>query len=475
MALTFATSQKIFAALCGLVLLATVHVIMVKTVSHQTKAVILRGEFVLGMETILVFMSLMIWRTFLPFLKPFSKPNSSVMGPTSKTNGCTYVETFQDLNFGHNFQAQNRKINHVKERFSFLQLILLSYLILCHMSYLTNIFFISKEPHWFAMLAYICLGSYIQLSTSIVIVRILSFFVSLISHSVPPTRKGSGKKLTVIIAVIYTLIATLFGIYTASQPPAVRQVRIPVKDLPNNLEGLSIVQISDIHLGPTVGFTKLNMIVDIVNKENPDLVLLTGDLVDGRVESLRRAAEPLSRVVSKYGNFFVTGNHEYYTGDVDNWFNYLKSLGFTPLHNSNVKIPVKVSGDEGQLCLAGTDDIQADTVGYIGHGFDIASAVKGCAKDQPIVLMAHQPKAAKMALDSNYRVDLVLSGHTHGGQIFPMIVGAYLLNPFYLGLYKYGQDGSHVYVCEGTQYWGIPMRIGTSTEITHITLAKASL
>ncbi|KAK3791828.1 hypothetical protein RRG08_026732 [Elysia crispata] len=139
-------------------------------------------------------------------------------------------------------------------------------------------------------------------------------------------------------------------------PPAVRHVKIPVKDLPTNLEGLSFVQISDIHLGPTVGFTKLNMIVDIVNRQNP------GDLVDGRVESLKRAAEPLSRVMSKYGNFFVTGNHEYYTGDVDNWFSYLRSLGFSVLHNSNVKIPLKVNSNEGQLCLAGTDDVQADTI-----------------------------------------------------------------------------------------------------------------
>ncbi|GFR63684.1 transmembrane protein with metallophosphoesterase domain [Elysia marginata] len=230
----------------------------------------------------------------------------------------------------------------------------------------------------------------------------------------------------------------MLGIYTASQPPAVRHVEIPIKDLPTNLDGLSLVQISDIHLGPTVGFTKLNMIVDIVNRQNP-------------------------------------GNHEYYTGDVDNWFSYLRSLGFTVLHNSNVKIPVKVKNGEGQLCLAGTDDIQADKIGYIGHGFNLATALDGCAKELPVVLMAHQPRAAKQALDSGQRIDLVLSGHTHGGQLFPLMLGAYLLNPFYQGLYQYGPQGSYVYVCEGTQFWGIPMRIGTSTEITHITLIKASL
>ena len=269
MAVSLTTSQKILAAVCGLIMLATVHVILVKTVNHQTKAVILRGEFVLGMETILGLMSVMIWQTFSPFLRPYSKCNLSVLGSTIKRNGSNNVETLQDKKTECSFQIQNRQTHNTTEKFSFLQFLLLTYLFLCHTSYLTNIFFISKEPHWFAMLAYICLGSYIQLVTSIVIGKTLSFLVSLVSQNILLTKRGSGKKLLAILAVIYTFLATLFGLYTASQPPAVRHVKIPVKDLPTNLEGLSFVQISDIHLGPTVGFTKLNMIVDIVNRQNP--------------------------------------------------------------------------------------------------------------------------------------------------------------------------------------------------------------
>ncbi|KAH9502931.1 hypothetical protein Btru_072406 [Bulinus truncatus] len=266
------------------------------------------------------------------------------------------------------------------------------------------------------------------------------------------------------------MCASLYGLYNASQPPTIKTVTIPIRNLPLNLEGLKIIQLSDIHLGPTVGFTKLDRIVHVVNGENPDVVVLTGDLVDGSVDHLKEASEPLRFIKSKYGNFFVTGNHEYYTGDVDNWFSMLNSLGFTVLHNSHAFIPGKSSEGQDNICLAGTDDIQANHIGYGDHKFDLAKAVGNCSKLRPVVLLAHQPKAAKIAVDSQFRIDLVLSGHTHGGQMFPMMIGAYLLNPFFAGLYKYGPNGSHVYVSQGTQYWGIPMRLGTTLEITSITL-----
>ncbi|KAK0061817.1 transmembrane protein with metallophosphoesterase domain [Biomphalaria pfeifferi] len=270
------------------------------------------------------------------------------------------------------------------------------------------------------------------------------------------------------------LCASVYGLYNASQPPVVKDVKIPIRDLPIGLNGLKIVQLSDIHLGPTVGFSKLSKIVTIVNQEKADVVVLTGDLVDGSVVFLQDAAVPLKSIQSKYGNYFVTGNHEYYTGDVDNWFIALASLGFKVLHNSHVFIPEKNANGQEHICLAGTDDIQANLIGYGDHKFDLAKAVGNCSQQRPVILLAHQPKAAKIALDSSYRTDLVLSGHTHGGQMFPMVIAAYLLNPFFAGLYKYGPNGSFVYVSQGTQYWGIPMRIATTMEITRITLQSAN-
>ncbi|GFO43737.1 hypothetical protein PoB_007024200 [Plakobranchus ocellatus] len=464
MALTL--SQKVLVALCVLLGFGVTHFIMVKTVHHSTKAIILRAEFVLALETILACVSVIIWRTFAPCFNTHSKFNH--LRTASTMNGVPQRKSSHD-----DRQSFNDGSTSSKGEWSFFKVLLLVFLFLCHCSYLTNIIFISKEPYWYAMLCYICLGAYIQLVVGLIIGKIALFILHQTPLKLKRNQQDMETKVVIFIAILYSLLASMLGLYTASKPPPVRHVKIPVRDLPSNLDGLSIVQISDIHLGPTVGFTKLDMIVDIVNTQEADIVVLTGDLVDGKVQSLRSAAKPLGRVLSKYGNFFVSGNHEYYTGDVDNWFSYVRSLGFVVLHNSNVQVPAKVTGNQGQICVAGADDIQADSVGYPGHRFDVASAVNGCSESQPVILLTHQPRAAKRALDSNHKIDLVLSGHTHGGQVFPMILGAYLLNPFYLGLYQYGPAGSHVYVNEGTQYWGIPMRIGTSTEITHITLTKA--
>ncbi|KAL8578690.1 hypothetical protein ACOMHN_045679 [Nucella lapillus] len=197
--------------------------------------------------------------------------------------------------------------------------------------------------------------------------------------------------------------------------------------------------------------------------------VVTGDLVDGTVRSLKGAASPLARVTATHGKFFVTGNHEYYTGDVDRWFDTLTAMGFTVLHNSNVHLRAPGGATDDVICVAGADDLDALRMGYKGHGLDVDRTLQSCDQSRPVILLAHQPRAAKMALDSPHRVDLVLSGHTHGGQFFPLMVAAYLVNPFFVGLYRHGES-SHVYVSEGTQYWGIPMRLGTSMEVTHITL-----
>ncbi|XP_053401981.1 transmembrane protein with metallophosphoesterase domain-like isoform X2 [Mercenaria mercenaria] len=197
-----------------------------------------------------------------------------------------------------------------------------------------------------------------------------------------------------------------------------------------------------------------------------DIVIIGGDLVDGRVDQLTSATESLDWIKSKYGVYFVTGNHEYYTTDVHNWFENLESLGVKILHNSNVVI--KGAGNTG-ICLAGVDDPTADTFKFMDHTMDIGGALRTCDESSPVILIAHQPKAAKAALMSNHRVDLVLSGHTHGGQMFPLTIGAYFFNPYYAGLYRHGEH-SHVYVSMGTVYWGFPIRFGTNREITKITL-----
>ncbi|KAH3772766.1 hypothetical protein DPMN_174112 [Dreissena polymorpha] len=190
--------------------------------------------------------------------------------------------------------------------------------------------------------------------------------------------------------------------------PDIKEVTIPVKDMPKSLNRMTITFVSDIHLGPTTGQQSLERIVNMINYLNSDLVIIGGDLVDGRVSQLDDAVESLSWIKARYGQYFVTGNHEYYTTDAHNWIKKLKSLGIETLHNSNVKISAPGSNDA--ICLAGVDDPTADLYGFMDHTMDLDSALRTCDPSQSVVLIAHQPKVAKIALDSKYRVDLVLSG-----------------------------------------------------------------
>ncbi|CAG5130850.1 unnamed protein product [Candidula unifasciata] len=469
--MAFSLWHKLIFALVIIAAVIIGQLIVNRTCSFQVAAVVFRIQMIGLIQTGMFLLSrLIIWRTFVPLVRQLS-PQCSTSAIHQNDSEFSRSQLRKVKNSDLNLSAMNKdEADHVSVTIG--KAVLFIYLCMCHVSYLTNLFLIHTDPHWISMLTYASFGSYIQLLTGLGMFKLLSLGIcacqKLRSSSNPWVL--SYRHITAL-ALVYAIAASTVGLYTASQPPAVKHVTVKLKDLPSRLDGLSIVQLSDIHLGPTVGKSKLTKIVEIVNTEKPDIVVVTGDLVDSSVEHLRGAAEPLKDIHSLYGKFFVTGNHEYYTGDVDNWFVYLRSLGFTILHNSNVRIP---SADgHSHICLAGTDDIQADRTRYDGHKFDLDKAVSSCSSDKPVILLAHQPHAAKMALDSKYRIDLVLSGHTHGGQMFPMIIGAYFLNPFYVGLYQYGNRGSQVYVSPGTQYWGIPMRIATSMEITRITLHKA--
>ena len=221
----------------------------------------------------------------------------------------------------------------------------------------------------------------------------------------------------------------------------------------------------------------MEMFVRMVNELEPDVTVIVGDLCDSEASILRTAVAPLGQLHSRLGTYFVTGNHEYYTSDVSNWFALLESLNVRPLHNENVKISAtgaqRAGGEDGDwICLAGVDDIEADILHYSGHGMDLEKALGGCSPDHATVLLAHQPLAAKRALQTRPDINLILSGHTHAGQIFPLNVAAYLLNPFFAGLYQVAQT-TYVYVSPGTAYYGIPMRLGSRAEITELILQQA--
>ncbi|KAL7854351.1 hypothetical protein SRHO_G00165410 [Serrasalmus rhombeus] len=336
-------------------------------------------------------------------------------------------------------------------------------LVLAHCSYLSMFYLVDTEPHWLALLSYTCLGVYI-----ILVFFLMAFScVSRLWSSSSDGQDGSAIGQTVL-ALMVTALLTVYGLFNAAQPPQVVEVEVPVEKLPASMDGLKIVLLSDIHLGPTIGRSKLQLIVTMVNHLEPDVVVIVGDLTDSQVSRLRTAAEPLGLIQARLGSYFATGNHDYYTADVESWFEFLSSKGIQPLHNSHARV-FRPGQSQDWICLAGVDDLEASMLRYPGHGMDIEKALSGCSKDNPIVLLAHQPHAAKKALQQRPDINLVLSGHTHAGQMFPLTLLAFLVNPYFCGLYRVSEH-TMVYVTPGTGYYGIPMRIGSRAEITQIIL-----
>ncbi|MFO0675465.1 MAG: metallophosphoesterase [Polyangiaceae bacterium] len=262
------------------------------------------------------------------------------------------------------------------------------------------------------------------------------------------------------------LVATSFagvGLASVLRDVAVKRVPVTLARLPKHLSGYTIVQLTDIHVGPTIGKDFIEQLVASANALQPDMIAITGDLVDGSVAALGAFVEPLRNLRAKDGVYFVTGNHEYYSGAPE-WIAFLGTLGIRVLRNEHVRI----RGDEG-FDLAGVDDATAHQFG-LGHGMDMESVNRDRDRERLLVLLAHQPKAIVTA--EPHGVDLQLSGHTHGGQLFPFNFLVKLQQPYVAGLYEHGR--AKVYVSAGTGYWGPPMRVGAPAEITRIELVSGS-
>ena len=260
-------------------------------------------------------------------------------------------------------------------------------------------------------------------------------------------------------------LATLFtgvGFFNARRRAKVRRVDIPIASLPAALHGFTIAQISDVHIGPTIRGHHLDAIVDAVNALGADMIAVTGDLVDGSVAQLARHTAPLSRLSARHGTFFVTGNHEYYSG-VHAWVAELRRIGLRVLLNEHVVL----QHDGAQMIVAGVTDFNAGRFDP-SHASHPAGAIAG-APDAVSVLLAHQPRSALAAQCAGY--DLQLSGHTHGGQFMPWNFFVRFQQPFTAGLHRLGK--LWVYVSRGTGYWGPPKRLGAPSEITHLRLVPA--
>ncbi|MFE6520708.1 metallophosphoesterase [Streptomyces sp. NPDC057794] len=247
-----------------------------------------------------------------------------------------------------------------------------------------------------------------------------------------------------------------YGTYGVLRGPKVKRVTVPLAKLPRGAHGYRIAVVSDVHLGPVLGRGFAQKVVDTINATQPDLIAVVGDLVDGSVKDLGPAAAPLAQLRARHGSYFVTGNHEYFSG-AEQWVEEVRRLGLNPLENARRELPF--------FDLAGVNDIAGEEE---GQGPDFARALGDRDPARACVLLAHQPVQIHDAVE--HGVDLQLSGHTHGGQLWPGNLLASGANPTLAGLERYGD--TQLYVSRGAGAWGPPTRVGAPSDITLIELAS---
>lgn len=285
---------------------------------------------------------------------------------------------------------------------------------------------------------------------------VLTFLRDVLLLFAPATLAGP----TALGVVLAALLLSLVGYLNARRLARVVRVDVPLAGLPAGLDGFTIAQISDIHIGPTIKRDYVQAIVDRVNALEADLIAITGDVVDGSVAQLAPHSAPFADLAARHGAYIVTGNHEYYAG-AEQWIAEFERLGLRGLHNAHVVI----EHGGARLVVAGVTD-------YSAHAFNPAwrsdpqQALAGSPAGVPRILLAHQPRSAVAAEAAGF--DLQLSGHTHGGQFWPWNFFVILQQPFTAGLHRLGR--LLVYTSRGTGYWGPPKRFGAPSEITLLRL-----
>ena len=263
-----------------------------------------------------------------------------------------------------------------------------------------------------------------------------------------------------VLAVSVVLL--VWGYVEAMRVPRVRRVDVPIERLGAGLDGVTVALLTDTHYGPIDRTRWSSRVIDKVNELDADIVCHTGDIADGTVAQRREQAAPLGRARAKLARTYVTGNHEYF-GEAQGWLDHMRELGWEPLHNRHMVI--ERGGD--RLVIAGVDDRTAGSSGLGGHRADHAAALTGADPQLPVLLLAHQPKQIDAAVE--HGIDLQISGHTHGGQIWPFNVLVRLDQPTVAGLTRHGPR-TQLYTSRGTGFWGPPFRVFAPSEITLLTL-----
>ena len=286
----------------------------------------------------------------------------------------------------------------------------------------------------------------------------------------------AAQRWSAVAVPLLASTASLIGFFNARRTARVRRVDVPIAGLPRALIGFSIVQLSDIHVGPTIKRGYIQRIVDAANKLEADAIAITGDLVDGSVAELREHIAPLAGLRARHGTFVVTGNHEYYAG-AHAWIAELRRLGLRVLLNEHVLLGARgAKGAQTDEEVGATTLVLAGVTDFTAVHFDASqasdphAALVGAPEAATTrVLLAHQPRSAPAALEAGFQ--LQISGHTHGGQFFPWNLFVPLQQPFVAGLHRL--KGMWVYTSRGTGYWGPPKRFGAPSEITLLRLVAA--
>jgi len=302
-------------------------------------------------------------------------------------------------------------------------------------------------PMWFAFVIYVVIA--------LLAVDLIAWLAKRrLQAPVSPERRLFLSRAVAATGVVAGGGLASFGAFRAFSPPRITEVPLKLARLPKALDGFTLVQLSDVHIGPVLQRRFLDELVDRANSAKPDLVAITGDLVDGRPEFIGRSVEALTRLKSRYGTYFVTGNHDYYSG-AGAWVQVLDGWGITVLRNRRVEI-----GDAGgSFDLLGVDDWGGD--------YDLDAAVAGRDPSRASVLLSHQPANFDRVADAG--LDLQLSGHTHGGQTFPGTIGAALIwGDRSAGLSK--TKGSHLFVSRGCGFVGPTSRLGSPPEVVKLIL-----
>jgi uncharacterized protein len=280
-----------------------------------------------------------------------------------------------------------------------------------------------------------------------------------------PAHVHTLQSLTATAVAWLAVISTAVGFVAARRRARIVNVDIPIRNLPQALHGFSIAQISDVHVGSAIQKKYVDAIVDAVNGLHPDLIAVTGDIVDGSVGELGSYTAPLGRLSSRHGTFLVTGNHEYYAG-AGPWIAEFRRLGLNVLLNEHA-----VLTHEGTpLVIAGVTDFSSHHFNPAERSDPVAALAGAPAGAGARILLAHQPRSAPAAASAGY--DLQLSGHTHGGQFWPWNLFVRFQQPFTAGLHRLNK--LWVYVSRGTGYWGPPNRFGAPSEITRLRLVPAA-